>query len=417
MKPSAIVLVDEGNVITTPLSKAIKKDFGLDTLVFHSFGEFNNFMLGFKNEIMCAVTSMVLKDAPNGELAQLCSNEKIPFIILTASYDEEILIKAKQLSALGCVMKSQHSLDQIIRLLTQIHTRKGKRVLVVDDSVTSRAIQAAILNVLHFTPVEANDGVEALEILQNNPDISMVITDYEMPRMNGVELVAKVRQTHHKENLPIIGISASDNKSLSVQFLKHGASDFLKKPYLEEEYQFRVMQCLEIMEHISMIRKFAYFDSLTQLHNRRFFFDRCPQIYSQMVERKHKMSLAMMDVDHFKKINDTYGHDGGDLVLKKIAELIKKHFPQPSIPARFGGEEFCVFIPELGLDSMLHSMESFREGVAAISVPHENRQISTSISIGITENPYSKLEEMISMSDRALYKAKQDGRNRVVAAN
>ena len=204
--------------------------------------------------------------------------------------------------------------------------------------------------------------------------------------------------------------SGADNPSLTAKFIKNGANDFLKKPFCPEEFYCRVLQNVEYIESIETITRQANTDYLTGLYNRRYYFETLtPKVTSGVSQ-----TLAMMDIDFFKSVNDTYGHEAGDQVLKSVSELLEQHFGDQLI-ARLGGEEFSVHFGEMPLSDAVEMLEDFRMAFSETTVVSGEHSIQCTMSIGVTNGSYEQLDSLINTADELLYQAKEDGRNMVVA--
>ncbi len=212
-------------------------------------------------------------------------------------------------------------------------------------------------------------------------------------------------------NLAFIGLSASQLETVSAKFVKSGANDFLHKPFSFEELQCRIMQNLETMDHIREIRRAANQDYLTGLNNRRYFFETGEQHFKTADSNGQSRVAAIMDLDFFKQVNDNYGHDVGDAVLVHLAGLIKQ-LPSDVLTARLGGEEFGMLSVNKSLNQVHALVQKFVEKVAAMPVICGGQSLNISLSIGITAQGDS-LDEMLKIADQGLYRAKENGRNRV----
>ncbi|MDD2707482.1 MAG: diguanylate cyclase [Verrucomicrobiae bacterium] len=412
-KPDIVLLVDDSQLILHPLSQAVQQRINVRVDLAHTFERAKSLLKDHSERILCVVTNLTLKDAPSGEVADYCGQHDVPTLVLTANYDDSVRQLVQQRKALGYIVKSPQCVDQIVQLIVQIHQRHGSKVLVVDDSVVNSKLQVMLLKMLKFEVLEANNGHEALFLLRENPNVILTLTDYEMPGMNGLELVSEIRKLRSKEEMAVIGVSATDNRALSAQFLKMGASDYIKKPFLDEEFQWRVLRNIEFVEQIQIIRDFSYRDYLTKLHNRRFFFDKVPPLFAEALSRKTPVGAAMLDIDHFKQINDTHGHDAGDAALRHVSALLAECFPPPTVTVRFGGEEFCVFQTETGAETMAGRLETFRRDLEKSLIHHHQKKLSCTISIGLSTQPQKTLDQLLRKADILLYQAKHEGRNRI----
>jgi diguanylate cyclase (GGDEF)-like protein len=236
-----------------------------------------------------------------------------------------------------------------------------------------------------------------------------------MPEMDGFELVKAIRHNIDKSDLIIIGLSGEGQSSLSAKFIKNGANDFLQKPFFHEEFYCRIMHNIEELELIEQIRDSANRDYLTQLHNRRYFYDQGEPIHAQALNNNTPLAVAIFSIDHFKNINDTYGHAIGDKVLMSLSDDIRHSFSR-FLVARMGGEEFCVVLPGLNNDQALTLLDRFRELIQQTSIPidHEDEYITIKISIGVTNLHHDSFEQQINCADQLLYRAKEAGRNIVI---
>lgn len=360
-------------------------------------------------EFLCAVVDYTLPDAPEGQAIDFALDAFLPPIVITGRLDEAVREHVLSKEVVDYIPKENAQVyEYLSRLLARLEKNKTIGVLVVDDSRVSRNNMMALLRRHNFEPFEASDADEALAMLTRERSIKLMITDENMPGMSGVELVAEVRRSFGKDELSVIGLSSDSSSALSARFIKSGANDYLTKPYCHEEFFCRVLQNIESIEHIEAIRRAANSDYLTGLPNRRHFFSRAATALKHPGET---VSLALMDLDYFKKVNDTYGHDGGDLVLKTMAKLLVAHFAE-FVVARFGGEEFCVLMPGLALEGAEQRLDDFRNALANRPIEFNDNTFNVTASIGVT-TVNGSLESALRQADLNLYHAKQLGRNRV----
>ena len=270
---------------------------------------------------------------------------------------------------------------------------------------------ADLLTVHQYKVFQAGDGIQALKILNENPDIKMVITDYNMPNMDGFQLIKEIRGKFSKEDISIIGMSG-DNL-LSAKFIKLSANDFFSKDFFTEEFYCRVTQNIEAIEHIKEIKEASNRDYLTNIYNRRYFYDVGQKLFENSKRNNLTITVAMIDIDFFKKVNDQYGHDAGDLVLKNVANIMQGRFRASDIVARIGGEEFCVLACNMGTENVQGIFEQLRKKVEESEIISGKNIIKVTISTGICGNSMNTLDDMVKYADKLLYKAKEGGRNRV----
>lgn len=362
-----------------------------------------------EEKYFAAIVDLNLPDAENGEIVDLVLSHKIPCVVLTGNFDDKLRLSLLNKGVLDYITKdSRYSFNHVIKVVERLSKNQGIKVLVAEDSSTSRFFIRILLEQYRFNVIEAENGQEALAKLEKDSDIRMLITDYNMPLVNGYELVRMLRYNARFQDLVIIGLSAEGDNALSAKFIKAGANDILKKPFYHEEFHCRVVHSLEAQEMLETIRDLANIDPLTKLKNRRCLFDEGEQLFS---DNSSEMSVAMLDLDHFKSINDTYGHIIGDELLEAVGQDIRNAFPGV-LACRFGGEEFCVVANVGGLH--LHNMlEGFVDGLR--SKEFTDAKIVLTCSVGMCCQSKDSFEELIRVADNNLYEAKRLGRDRIVS--
>ena len=360
---------------------------------------------------LCAVVDYSLPDAKCGEAIDFALDAYMPVIVIVNEDDEERREHILSKQIVDYIPKQNAQIyDYLSRLLERLEKNSDVGVLVVDASRRNRNSIGPLLKRHNFTVYETNTANNVQDLLYQHGNIKLVVVDEVLPEMNGTEIVADIRRSFNKNEMAIIGVSSGRKTSLLARFLKSGATDYLTRPYCHEEFFCRIMQNVEYIEQIDLIRKTANTDYLTSLPNRRHFFN---QVEALLKRGLNQMTLALLDLDHFKRVNDEYGHDYGDKVLKETAKLIAKHFAAYKV-SRFGGEEFCIFLPDIDIEQARKLMNDFREALASKTFKRKNKSLSCTVSIGLTDLCNANIESMLSMADKNLYQAKADGRNCVV---
>ena len=369
------------------------------------------------NDYYLALADLHLPDAPNGEIVDLLRRSGIATIVLTASLDEQKRQKMLEKGVLDYIFKeNKDSYFHALKLANQIHYNRKVTVLLADDSTMLRQHIRKQLEKMLFKVIEVVNGIDALHAINHNADIGLLITDFNMPKMDGIELIRNIRKTRPRESFPIIGLSSSNDPTLSAQFIKNGANDFLVTPFIHEEFQWRILKTMEEIKLIQKITDAANQDYLTKLHNRRYFFSVAKQLYRQVTADQPSLTVALIDIDYFKKINDNYGHDSGDAILIQISGLLKHTFRDFTV-ARYGGEEFIVIFNNSTMQFCTELLEVFGEKVAQTKFKTPDATLSITVSSGIASlNGNETLTNLIKKADLALYSAKHQGRNRVVTA-
>jgi len=338
----------------------------------------------------------------------------LPPIVLTNEYTETIREEMASLGIMDYIIKDQYFAENLLQTVRRVHRNMSTEIIVVDDSEVSRKQARAVLELQRLVVREADGGEEALRLLEEHPDVKLLLTDINMPGMNGVELIRAVRKIRPKNRLAVIGFSDVDNPGLSVRLLKNGADDFIYKTFLREELCLRIVQNLEMLGHIDDLRRLSHTDYLTQLYNRRFFFEIGDKLFENVRRNNLRIAVAMLDIDHFKSVNDRFGHDVGDLAIKQVAAALHNAVRAGDVVARYGGEEFCVIAVNADTQTAPIMFERIRSGVSEIKIDTGDGALSVSVSIGVAVVMEKTLEETVNRADRLMYEAKTGGRNRVV---
>lgn len=413
---SRVLVVEDSRTFSSLLSRRITEEMGHEVVVANSKATAEK-ILAEGTDFFVALLDLNLPDAPNGEVVDLVLAHGIPSIVFTGEMDDKLRDQFWAKHIVDYILKqNMDNVAYMLSLVERLHKNPAIKVLVVDDSRSARHVISELLRAHRYQVLEAESGPQALAALEEHPDVRLVITDYNMADMNGSELVQAIRRDHAKDQLAIIGLSGTGDAGLTARFIKSGANDFLNKPFLTEEFYTRVTQNIELLEYIAQIKELAEKDYLTRLYNRRYVFSVGPKLMAAQTRRGQGVVVAMLDIDHFKRVNDTYGHAAGDLVLRQMAALLSARFRTSDIVSRFGGEEFCVLATDMNAADASGVFEELRQAFEASPVRYDGQNIHYTVSIGLCTSPLDGLEAMIKAADDALYVSKNDGRNRVTVA-
>jgi two-component system, cell cycle response regulator len=300
-------------------------------------------------------------------------------------------------------------------------------VLIVDDSPTIRMSLSRIVKG-EFIAIEAENGEEAWEHIMGDERIEVVLTDLSMPGLDGFGLVSRLRSSviSRIQNLPVIVVTADDDTDAREKAFQVGANDFISKNSDRVEILARLkahrklaLTIRQLEESQRELREQANSDTLTGLPNRRFFDQVANKELSLMKRQKEYFAVLMLDIDHFKSVNDTHGHAAGDEVLVQVAHTLSKTIREEDMVARTGGEEFVVASPYTNRLAAIVLAERLRKAVEALEIQFEGNLIPVTISIGIALQPQDgdNIEEIMAAADERLYTAKQNGRNRFCASD
>ncbi len=405
------VLIIEDSSTSLALLKKLVERAGLKPVVATTLAEARHiFLHSDPEDYLCAIVDYHLPDAPNGEAIDYAIESFIPTIVSTGKLDADTRNRVLAKDVVDYIPKENAQVfDYLMRLLSRLEKNKGIEVIVADPKRQNRTAMAALLRRHNFITLECATTEDVETLLGKHPNVKLLLIDSEIKGELATQFVAHLRKTYNKETLAILGLSADENNLLSARFIKSGANDFVKKPFCHEELLCRITLNIDLIEKVETIRRTANTDYLTGLPNRRHFFYTVDQY--QQTPLSHQ-SVALIDLDHFKRINDTYGHDAGDAVLKAVARRIASHCAD-LVVSRFGGEEFCVYLPDLPSEAAIERIEALRQHIASKPVNFQDQMLPVTASIGLTTASSTNVHEMLTRADKLLYQAKTGGRNQV----
>ncbi len=289
-------------------------------------------------------------------------------------------------------------------------------VLVAEDNPDQMEIIQMILGRSRYRLVCATDGEEALEHLARET-VDIALLDIMMPKLSGMEVCRRIREDPRLKNIYIIFLTALITGEDRVKGLELGANDYITKPFYLPELMARLSVGERLTRERRQMEKQAAHDSLTGLHNRRTFEERLAHEFARTQRYGRPLSILMLDIDDFKKVNDQHGHDCGDIVIKGVAKVLAERTRKSDIAARFGGEEFIVLLPEVPLEGAIQAAEKLRQEISGLSFePQSAAPFKATVSIGAASTSVRGYEDgaaVIKDADLALYKAKRGGKNRV----
>ncbi len=417
MEKNKILIVEDNKALAKLIAKKMEDKVEMDIDIAHSLAEAQAFLTNPK-EYFIALLDLNLPDAPNGEVVDYVISKGLPSIVLTGSMDEATRESFIHKDIVDYVYKgNMDDINYIFRIINRLSKNRQYKVMVVEDSAPFRSALKKILTSLQFQVFTAAHGEEAMNYFTDNPDIKLALCDYRMPVKDGLEVLKEIRAIGDKNQIGVLMMTSPSENVNGAIFLKNGANDFIAKPFVKEELICRVNNTIEAMENINQIADFANKDFLTGVYNRRYFYENMNEYVAYAEEHMEPYVVAMLDIDHFKKINDTHGHNSGDKVLKTLAKKLIDETKGDDLIARFGGEEFCVILKNISNEDAVKFFVNLRANIANCKVQLKKEQISFTVSIGVafSRSDY-RLDELLELADEALYRAKENGRNRVEIA-
>ncbi len=421
-----VLLIENSRAYASMLAAELHGRLGLDVVTVDSLAAAREAMATGK-PFFLALTGLVLPDAEPEQIIEALARKAVPMVVVTGVYDDSIRARMVNFPIIDYVLKeAPGTIDYLTWLVRRLERNRQITALVVDSSSGSRAHIAALLGLYGFRVIQSADEASALRALDTVAAIRLIVMDHAVldhavpdhavpdhaeAGIDGIALIQQVRRSHPRASLSVIGVSASIDPSQVARFLKNGGNDFLNKPFSREEFFCRISQNIDNLELIGTLQDLATRDYLTGLPNRRHFFELG---YKALQRENGPVAMAMLDVDHFKRVNDTYGHDAGDQALRAIANAIALHARPQDVVARFGGEEFCLLVPGMSLAAAEVFFESLRASIASLHINLKHQVLRVTMSIGVCHSSGGDLHALISEADRLLYLGKANGRNQVV---
>lgn len=355
-------------------------------------------------------------------------NDSMPILLVTASSESEVVKPALLAGATEVINRGRLQDMQIyladVAKKTCRHRSRSARILYVEDSEAVAGMTQAVLKAEGYEVVCFNCAEDAVAMLERQA-FDLVITDILLEgQMTGIGLIRHVRSLSSPDNkIPILAVSGLDKASQKIEALRQGATEFIEKPVLNEELIVRVRNLLKaknlqdkVTEQEQMLRTLAVTDPLTGLFNRHYLADIATRRIKEAQRKKRPLSLIVLDIDLFKKINDVYGHLIGDAVLKRIGKLLLTSCRDDDFGVRFGGEEFILVLPNCKLSDALKRAEEIRIKIEQLKP--EGLTVTGSFGVAGLDvaSKNSAFSELFQAADQAVYESKQNGRNRVSRA-
>lgn len=302
-------------------------------------------------------------------------------------------------------------------------------ILLVDDNLANLRVLSRLLDREGYKVRPVPSGAQALSAIEAAPP-DLILLDIRMPEMDGYEVCQRIKANEKFSAIPIIFISAADALEDKIRGFEVGGVDYITKPFQELEVMARVAAHVQIYQlqrtlndKIADLEKangrileLSTRDELTKLYNRRYFNQQADRLFAQADRYQQPLSLAIGDVDFFKKVNDTFSHAVGDKVLRGVAQVLQKSIRETDLCARYGGEEFVIAFPGVSLAEAVQACNKVRLAIAAAPWDKIHPDLKVTMSIGVCDDlSLGSYEQVIAAADEKLYEAKHSGRNRVCA--
>jgi len=292
---------------------------------------------------------------------------------------------------------------------------ENKTILIVDDAVENLDILGEFL--ADYDVIDAINGEDALDIVENEEKIDLILLDIMMPDMNGFEVCERLKNNPNTADIPIIFITAKTDANSIEKAYDIGGIDYITKPFKLKELLARVKRELKLQSLQEELRLLAATDPMTKLYNRRYLTETTKDLLNITKQEPTEFALVLLDIDKFKNINDTYGHQVGDNVIVRLANILIENQRKGDINFRFGGDEFVILLENTSIEDAKKVAEKIRELAELDSfMINTSKELRYTVSLGVSQvnllDEYG-IEMALKRADDALYEAKESGRNRV----
>jgi len=410
-----ILVVDDSKTILLGLKQTLEDKLNIDVITATSMKECAQLILEHKGKFDLALLDYGLPDAPNGEIIGMVKKFKIPSIVLTGTQlekDHEIFQNENLIDYI--IKNGSYAIDYSVSVVQRFLQNAQVEVLVVDDSKTFAFKMQNLCKKYNLKTVVANSGEEALQIIPQRVNLKLVLLDYMMPGLNGLEVTQQIRKKYKKDELAIIALSGMSEKDVVASFLKYGANDFLYKDFSNEEFFARVNSNIEVLELFNVTQDKAKRDYLTGLFNKNYLLNAGQEIWERSKTNKELLSVIMFSIDTFRVINESYGHDAGDEAVIELGKILSDNVNKDAIIARMGADQFCILLKNRPYAELYQIFDELRENIANNKFPFDNWMLDYTVSIGINIDLTDSLEEMIYLAEEALENAKYKGGNQII---
>jgi len=404
-----VLIVEDDRLYAKQIALYLKERVGIESEIVRSYEELK--ALPSLEPYRYILVDIFLRDCQECEIVEEIIQTNKPLIIITSCEDFSLFEKYNRKRVIDYVIKHDMvRLEYLVFKFKILNFLEKYAVLLVEDSRSYRRYLYNFFKLYYpyANVMLAGNKQEALELLEANDDfIKLVITDYSLMDSTGLELVKEIRQNYLFDDVAIIALTALDINHMMARFLKSGANDFLHKGFSNFEFVCRIDNVVKSLIQFEEIKNYSNKDYLTQCYNRRYLYDAGVKMYYSLQRAQKRVSIAIFDLDHFKKLNDTYGHLVGDMVLKDFAQILQKSIRGSDFVVRYGGEEFLMFLGSCDRFEAKEIVEQrIRKEVTQRVIQLEEGDVTYNFSCGICDSGDS-FEELIKGADKKLYEAKK----------
>lgn len=412
-----VLLVEDTRLYTVAVRTLLETRYGFVVVPCATYAALKRELGASGETFVLAILDLCLADAPNGEALDFVLSHNIPAIVFSGYTSEARRATILAGGAAELVYKnSPRSLESLADTVERVHSAKRPNALIVDPvdiggSTVACALAGGAFNVIH-----CQNGDEALAILDAAKGaIELLIVRSDLARCDNYALFETLSLRFGEDAVRVIGFTDEAIADEVGRFLGAGGDDFLQLPMSAADIEGRLSHTMLIHRQIQSLQRMASRDYLTDMLNRRYFFDRGPKLVEMCLRQSAPVCAALLDIDHFKRLNDTYGHEVGDLVLKAVSrKLLQLVGEKQHLPARIGGEEFALLLTNMDIEQAYQFCERIRIDISNTRIVVDDEDLSVTVSMGLAHISGSEtFDNYLNAADQYLYLAKHSGRNRV----
>ena len=407
-----VLIVDDNQIILDLLENKINQILDVTILKAQTYKEAVKHIIE-QDIIHVAILDLDLPDSKNGQIVDFAISKNIPSVILTDLLNHNLQTILLQKDILDFVIKSDlNSMDYTVNIINRTLNNYDRSILVVDDSKFQLSVVSQMLEKMKINVVTAMDGQEALDIIRSrdiDKQFSIVLTDFKMPKMDGLELTLNIRNSYKKDELSIIVMSGNEEHEIATQFIKIGANDFIIKPFTETEFTTRVNSNLDLISLFEKTKELANKDYLTSAYNRRFFFESGKSIINKTKRKNVNVAVAIMDIDDFQDLTDIHGFDVGDCILQDASKILLNKLRSSDLVSRLKDDEFAILLEDISFENTKLLFEKIENALSSHIVKIGELSMSFHISIGIFHgNTDNDLKYVLKKAKQSLKYSKEN---------
>lgn len=410
-KQDCFLIIEDQASMAQLLKSELEQQTDQPIYICHSMAEAQD-LLDTNIDVAVCLSDLTLPDSPDGEVIQLLKKHHITTVVITGTFKEETRERMFKEKVADYVIKDNlSSIRYATQIAYQLYKNHQRTVWLLSPPNSKHSSKLLGMLRIHRFNVSLYDSAQEMldDLKHKKPSLILLDSAEDLGGNDSIEFIKTIRNNCSQNQLPIISCEDSANITSAIKLMKYGVNDFFNTNFTPEEFYVRVNQNIEQSETFTAIERISQTDGLTGLYNRRYFFERGEMQFAELQQQGKYFFTLMADIDHFKNVNDTHGHQKGDDAIRYTANTIQSVF-KDHLVARFGGEEFCVFGEVEDTSEVEDLAEELRRIIEAES--KKETEVPFTISLGMTYSG-ENLDKAIAKADAALYQSKENGRNQV----